>query len=155
MTAGAVLLEALKLVALWAAVSIGLGVCWVLVAIGAGLSRRATPAARAAAPRWLPQLDPRPHPMCLCAEPPPRHQRYLRGYWTPDGKRLTTLAGSPQVTSWFGFTDRELIAARQVTRLMPACDDVTLSEREATVTSIACLIKREGMKATRRAAGWN
>mgnify|MGYP000098871347 FL=1 len=141
MTLSAVAIEMLRVLALWFLASLAFAAVWVIARAGAAPD----PEAAELAPRWIPQP-----PMCRCAAPRPttHHERFRRGYWTPDG-RLTTLAGAPQLTGWVAFTTAELLAARQACRMKPATNDIQLANVEATVTAIAWLTKKNRTKVDR------
>ncbi len=132
----------LRVVGAWFLLSLGVLIVWMAIR-GAQLWREDDSAALPAECRFPPAP-----PMCRCAAPRPRHQRYLRGYWTPDG-RLTTLAGAPQATGHMAFTDGELLEARMRAGLRPVHDDLSLFLREGTVTAIAYLMKKDRTKAER------
>ncbi len=124
----------LQVLGAWCLLSLGVLILWMAIR-GAQLWRPEDSAALPAECRFPPA--PRSH-----------GTRYLRGYWTPDG-RLTTLAGAPQHTGHMAFTDGEILAARARAGARPAHDDLSLLQREGTVTAIAYLMKKDRTKAER------
>lgn len=132
MTLAAFLAMFLQVLAVWGALSLLVAIGWMAVR-GAQLWRAEDSAALPAESRFPPA-------------PRPAGERHLRGYWTPDGKRLTTLAGAPQHTGWLGFTTAELLEARAKCRCRPAENDIQLVNNESTVTAVAYLLKKERTK---------
>lgn len=146
----ALLSKTAEVLGAWLLASAGFGLGFFTYALARGWSEedsRAAVAENRHTPRagGRPECTPPPHPQ------PIRGARYLRGYWTPDGKRLTTMAGSPQVTGWMAFTTAELLEARGLSRARPAKDDKSLAVNEATVAAIAYHLKKERTKHERLA----